>query len=280
MSKTRRVGLNLLALGLIAGAFAGLASALSDQSERDDRGSRRLLTEELLLDEVNRHLPAGIRLAFVDVPAGFGGTPGVWLEAALPPESEQKADTSIEAVRQARDRWEASLALGMYRDKAALSGMRIVDGVTYRAGNLVTDSARLSFEAGAPERTTGQVLPLATDTAAIERAIGDGAILGGMTVERVAYAEPAIAPAPIVELRASDPEAALRTQSWLAEVTGRGKTVLEGWFIVIRDASGEPFYVSAVAHRAGGGSSWVRPDLVDAYRHGGGRSPLIIPSEK
>jgi hypothetical protein len=35
----------------------------------------------------------------------------------------------------------------------------------------------------------------------------------------------------------------------------------EGFYIELRDASGDPFLISTAAHRAGSSSGWIRPDL-------------------
>ena len=157
-----------------------------------------------------------------------------------------------------RATWEGELLAGALRDTAAEKGLGALDN--FEISLRLSDGTVIPNDSGFGNVVRSQ--RFAASAPLIERRIQAGLTDIGLTPVSISFVS-VLQPAPVVIAQADDPATVVEASHdarWWTKMLGNYDDY-EGYYIELRDASGEPFLISTAAHRAGSSSGWIRPDL-------------------
>jgi hypothetical protein len=157
-----------------------------------------------------------------------------------------------------RATWEAELVAGALRDVAAEKGLGALDN--FEISLRLPDGTVTPDDSGFGNVVRSQRFE--ASPALIERRIRSGLADVGLSPVSISFVS-VLQPAPVVIAQTNDPAAVVEASHdarWWTKMLGNYDNY-EGFYIELRDASGDPFSISTVAHRAGSSSGWIRPDL-------------------
>ena len=167
-------------------------------------------------------------------------------------------DASGRGAPAIRATWEGELLAGALRDTAAEKGLGALDNFEIRLR--FPDGKVIPDDSGFGNVVRSQRFEVSP--ALIERRIRTGLTNVRLKPVSISFVS-VLQPAPVVIAQADNPAAIVEASQdarWWTKVLGNYDNY-EGFYIELRDASGDPFSISTVAHRAGSSSGWIRPDL-------------------
>jgi hypothetical protein len=157
-----------------------------------------------------------------------------------------------------RATWEGELVAGALRDVGTEKGLGNLDNfeisLRFPDGTVVPDDSGFGNVVRSQRFETSPAL--------IERRIRAGLADVGLKPVSISFVS-VLQPAPVVIAEADSPAAVVEASHdarWWTKALGNYDDY-EGFYIELRDASGDPFSISTAAHRAGSSSGWIRPDL-------------------
>jgi hypothetical protein len=191
-------------------------------------------------DPPNADQPSGSWLNFVArAPAGYGTTASGW---------------QAESIRSA---WETDLVAGAIGDAASERNLGHVAGSTISGvqpdGTTVTD-----LGGGIGAVPAGQAFSGDSATA-VTTNVKSALTASGLDLVSadVLHADQ---PAPAVVAQTTDPaKAAANAQATVNSLFGGHPPTYEGYYLEVRDSTGNPVYVVSFAYRAASGRQWVDP---------------------
>jgi hypothetical protein len=183
----------------------------------------------------------------VPVPEAFKNGAWAYFDVSVPSESP----SAIRAI------WEADLVTGALRDAMHANGELLYSARTA----LVLPGGKLAQDAsgGIGDVAPNQDFPTPELTSIASTISGalqqEGAHVEAITVLLADQAAPALI------VRAADPASWVeKADSIIASAFGDPPRY-EGYYIEVRDNSGDPFFIQSTAFRTGAGHLWVRPGL-------------------
>jgi hypothetical protein len=167
-------------------------------------------------------------------------------------------DASSRGAPAIRATWEGELLAGALRDTAAEKGLGALDN--FETSLRLPDGSVTPNDSGFGNVVRSQRFE--ASPALIEKRIRSGLAAVGLKPVSISFVS-ILQPAPVVIAQADDPAAVVEASHdarWWTKALGDYDN-FEGYYIELRDASGDPFLISTAAHRAGSSSGWIRPDL-------------------
>jgi hypothetical protein len=179
---------------------------------------------------------AGGEVAFLTVDASGPGAPGI------------------------RANWEGELVAGALRDVAAENGLGTLDN--FQISTRLPDGTATPTNGGFGNVVRSQLFDASPPTV-IDSRIRAGLADAGLKPISINFVS-ALQASPVVVAEAADPAAVVAASEdarWWTKILGGDFQNYEGYYLELRDSSGDPFLISTAANRAGSSSGWIRPDL-------------------
>ncbi len=160
--------------------------------------------------------------------------------------------------------WEGEILAGAFRDAASALGIGSI--ANFEVDEHLSNGQTMATDSGFGNVVAGQLFDTAPDDT-IAAQIRSGLTRAGLKPVSVTFVH-GLQTAPVAIAETNDPAATVAASTnpaFWQEILGNYLNY-EGYYLEIRDQTGDPVAISTAAHRSGSSSGWIRPDLQQRTR--------------